>query len=143
MLNINGSNSLASGFLGFDMVWAEIEEQIEEFAAIIKNIPGIVCHKTGYSNYYTLPTGHIVRLANHPSFDLTGQSSDIYINPRGDGRNCIIAQFVLRTFIGYACQKRKNVYFKRKVNSSNLLMTLANACTLRKPRAYNSHFSKR
>jgi hypothetical protein len=123
------------------MIWEEIEGQVEEFSAIIRNIPGVICHKSGDdSNYYTLPTGHILRLANHPSFDLAGQSADIYINPRGDGRNCVIAQFVLRTFIGYDYQKKRNIYFKRKINFSNLLTTLANACTIRKPRAYNSYF---
>lgn len=125
------------------MIWTEIQEQIEEFAAIIKNIPGVICHKSYGANYYTLPTGHILRLTDHPSFDRAGQSADIYINPRGDGRTCIIAQFVLRALIRYDCQKRENICFKRKVNASNLLMTLAIACTLRKPRAYNPHFRNR
>ena len=68
------------------MVWAEIQGQMEAFAAIIQKIPGVIWHKSGDSNYYTLPTGHIIRLANHPSFDLAGQSADIDIHPRGDGR---------------------------------------------------------
>jgi hypothetical protein len=123
------------------MIAKEIQSQIEEFAGIINNIPNVTRHKSGGSNYYTLPTGHILRLADHPSLDLAGQSADIYINPRGDGLTCIIPQFVLRTFLGYNSQKKKNIYFKRKVNASNLLMTLASACTLRKPRVYNPHFS--
>ena len=123
------------------MIYTEIQEQVEEFAAIIKNIPRIICHKSYCSRYYTLPTGHILRLADHPSLDLAGQSADIYIHPRGDGRTCYISQFALRTIIGYNCQKRKNIYFKRKVNASNLMAALARACAVRKPSAYNPHFS--
>jgi hypothetical protein len=123
------------------MIREKIEEQVEEFCAVIKRIPDVIHHKSGYSNYYTLPTGHILRLADHPSFDYAGQSADIYIIPKGDGRNCFIAQFVLRTFIGYDSRKKRNVYFKRKVNSSNLLTILAHACMLRKPKACNPHFS--
>jgi hypothetical protein len=119
------------------MIWHEIQKQIEEFDKIINNVPGVICHKSYCSRYYTLPTGHILRLADHPSFDYAGQSADIYLHPRGDGRTCYMSQFALRTIIGYNCYKRKNIYFKRKVNVSNFMTALARACAVRKPIAYN------
>ena len=123
------------------MIVADIYRQVEEFAAIIEKIPGAACHSSSAgSDYYTLPTGHILRLSDHPSVDFAGQSADIYVNPSGT-RNRITAQFVLRTLIGYDRQKRKNVYFKRKVDPSNLLPTLVTACTLRKPIAHNPYVS--
>ena len=123
--------------LRVEVIVAQIQQEMEELAAIIRAIPGVVCHKSGDSNYYTLPTGHIVRLANHPSFDLAGQSADIYVQPRGDGRSSIIAQFVLYAFIRYDPRKRGNVCFRRKVSTLNFLTALADACILRKPTAYN------
>jgi hypothetical protein len=124
------------------MIMAEIHKQVEEFAAIIKKIPGAARHSSSAgSDYYTLPTAHILRLSDHPSVDFAGQAADIYVNPKGDGRTRSSAQFVLHTVIGYDRQRRKNVYFKREVDPSNLLPTLVTACTLRKPIAHNPYVS--
>jgi hypothetical protein len=101
-----------------------------------------ICHKTDFSNYYTLPTGHIVRLANHPSFDLAGQSADIYIQPTVDSSGCPVCKFVLRAFLKYDSEKHKNICYKRTVNSENLLKILAEVCEIRSPRAYDPHVGK-